>query len=414
MLIRKGSGPNKSQEFRRRPRIVFAVTSHISLRLLRGFPEYMHENGWEVHVISSSGPGSDKWIDDGRVTFHAIGMERDPALGSDIRSLIQWIRLCRGIRPDVISVGTPKAGLLGGLAGSISRVPRRIYLQRGLRLETSTGIKRLILWMAERVSVAASHEVVAVSESLRLEMIKLRLTAANKIVVIGRGSSNGVDVREFDSTSFSSARMIALRETLNLHSDKPTIGFVGRLTSDKGFDVLEHAVSELHVRGLVFSLLIVGGVEDVESKKALRRLADSGLAVAATGAVLDPAPYFQLMDLLCLPTYREGYPNVVLDASASGKATVTTNATGAIDSVIPGETGLIVPMGDVSALANALERMLGDADETARMGQKARANVIENYDRPFVWEQLRAYYADQLRLGTGTSFGLSNKFSEGN
>ena len=385
----------------RKPRVIFSVSVPLALRLLRGFPEFMVENGWEVHVVSAPGPQFTAWAQDRRIHFHAIEMERNPSPLQDLKSLAAWIRLCRTVKPDLVSVGTPKTGLLGGLASWATRVPRRVYVQRGLRLETTKGIRRLVYWLTERVTVGVSHSVLAVSPSLLDVMVRLRLSRPEKILVLGSGSSNGVDVHEFEASAFRVGQVDELRRSLGLGVGIPTIGFVGRLTRDKGFDILETAITQLYKVGSTFNLLVVGGVDDSSSQATLERIHESGIKVVATGAVPDPAIYFQLMDLFCFPTYREGYPNVVLEASASGVPTITTDATGAVDSVIHGETGLIVPMGDPDSLARALTQMLSDKQELLRMGANARAHVEAHFDRPYVWRLLNHYYLEQLAMTPG-------------
>jgi glycosyltransferase involved in cell wall biosynthesis len=376
---------------------------------MRGFPEYLDDNGWEVHVVCSPGPTLDARAQHSKVTFHALKMHRNTALVHDLRALVAWVRLCREVRPDLISVGTPKAALLGGLAGWIAGVPRRVYHQRGLRLETSKGFQRKVLGLSERITVKAAHIVLAVSPSLRDLMLRLRLSTPDKIVVVGAGSSNGVDLREFDPKRFKADDKSRLRASLGLRVAVPTIGYVGRLTRDKGFNVLEDAVRQLKSMGTDFDLLIVGGVDDPASRRTLERLLDSDLSVKSTGTVNDPAIYYQLMDMLCLPTYREGYPNVVLEASASGKATVTTDATGAIDSVIPGITGSIVPMGDSQTLAHELNRLLNVPGELETMGDQARQHVEKHFDRPKVWNQLLQFYNLQYERSVGEASGVENR-----
>lgn len=379
----------------RRPRILLSVTADYSLRLMRGIPNLLYENGWEVHVVTAPGVWFQTHAKEAGVKYHTVPMRRDPSPLHDALALLAWIRLCRKVRPDVISVGTPKAGLLGAIAGWLTRVPRRVYHQRGLRLETTTGIKRVLLTAAERISVNCSHVVLAVSPSLKQVLIDQRISSNEKTVVVGHGSSNGVDTEEFSTDRFSDDEVTRVRDDHGLRANIPTIGFVARLHKDKGFDILELAVNELWAKGLDFQLLIVGGVDDSASGQTLERLLAHGRVVATEGSVADPAIYFQLMDLFCLPTYREGFPNVTLEASASGIASVTTDATGAIDSVIPNVTGSIVPMGDSHALAMELGRLIENPSERARMGNEARKNVVENFARPRFWELLLAFYEEQ-------------------
>ena len=181
--------------------ILLAVTSDVSLSLMAGFPAYLVSQGWDVHVVSAPGPKLQPLAELDGVSVHALEMRRDPAPLHDLRSLMSWIRLLRKVRPDVMSVGTPKAGLLGSLAGLLTRVPARVYLLRGLRYETTAGLKRTILLGLERLSAACSHKVVAVSESLRKTAVADGVSPAHKMVVIGSGSSNGVDMERLATTA---------------------------------------------------------------------------------------------------------------------------------------------------------------------------------------------------------------------
>jgi len=382
------------------PKVLLGVTADISLRLMRGFPQYLVEHGWDVHVVSSPGPLLQDLSEIPGVTAHPLSMTREVSLVADLRSLVAWIRLLVRVRPDVISIGTPKAGLLGGLAGLFAGVPVRIYLLRGLRFETTSGLQRRILFAVERLSVAASHIVLAVSFSLRQRAIELSMVKPEKIVVLGAGSSNGVDVATFDRTNFTEEEIADLSERLGLLRGVPVIGFVGRLTADKGLHVLAEACSILTQNGVDHQLLIVGSVDGESGRASLDRLQNAGRPAVVTGHVSEPAIYYQLMDLLCLPTLREGFPNVILEAGASSLPSVTTDATGAVDSTIHEETGLIVPKGDSEALAASLKRLLTNKMETFKMGNNARDFVRANFQRADVWAILEKFFSEQSPITT--------------
>lgn len=378
------------------PSIVLGVTSDASIILMRGFPEFLRDRGWEVHVVSASGPNLDRLSSATGVRVHRVEMRRQPAPIADLRALVAWVALLHRLRPDVVSVGTPKAGLLGSFAGAIARVPTRIYVLRGLRLETATGAGRRMLMALERLTAASAHAVVAVSRSLREEYLALHVCRASKVVTIGEGSSNGVDLDAHRLDSIHPDLMLEADERISAEDSVPIIGFVGRLTTDKGLAVLAAARDELIRRGVRHRLVIVGGTDDDASAHVFADSAD----VVVTGHVDDPRPYYHRMTVLCLPTYREGFPNVVLEAAASGIPAVTTDATGAVDSVIHGETGLIVPVGSSSALADALEQLLTEPELARTMGERARARARADFDRRSVWTAWASFYEAHARART--------------
>ena len=372
----------------RPPVILLGVTVDLSLTLMTGFPEYLRDAGWDVHVATSPGDRLDLLSTVPGITAHALPMEREPSPAADLRSLGQWRSLIATTRPDVVTVGTPKAGLLGGIAAMLARVPVRVYVLRGLRLETTTGAQRLVLTALERLSCAVAHEVIAVSPSLRKRALDLRLVPARKIRVLGEGSSNGVDLSRFAPDAVSSEEVAALAAQLGLVPGVPVVGFVGRLSADKGLGMLARARQLLAARGVDHQLLIVGPVEGGDSDE----LRGAGRPPIEPGYVPDPARYYQLIDVLCLPTYREGFPNVVLEAAAAGVPTVTTDATGAVDSVVDGVTGFAIPVDDTERLADRLEELVSHPDVRQRMGAAARARVESAFRREIVWANTEAEY----------------------
>ena len=380
----------------RRPKILLGVTADVSIGLMDGLPQYMAGQGWDVHVVSGGGPRSDALRDSAYVTVHEISMRRDPAPVDDMRSLVRWIRLLRSVRPDLVSVGTPKAGLLGSVAGWLTRTPARVYLLRGLRYETTKGPKRLMLKMLERISVGASHSVVAVSDSLRQVAVADSLGAQAKFTVLGPGSSNGVDVQRFTVTPQErTAAQVA-------HSDiSPVIGFIGRIHPDKGLDLLAQAAEILAERGVVGQLLVVGDSDDPAGETLKSRLRRSSWPVTLTGPLKDVSSALERMDLLCLPTLREGFPNVVLEAAAAGIPTVATAATGVPDAIDDGVTGLVSPNRDPETLANLLASLAESPAARTEMGEAARERVERLFTRPEIWSRTESYYASFLGRSHG-------------
>ncbi|MHB1288920.1 glycosyltransferase family 4 protein [Georgenia sp.] len=366
----------------------------MSLTLLAGFPEHLARTGWDVHVVSAPGPRLDALRRTPGVSVHPIKMARNPSLGADLKALVAWIRVLRDVRPDLVSVGTPKAGLLGGLAAFLTRVPHRVYMLRGLRYETARGFGRQLLVTMERLSVACAHRVIAVSDSLRRVAVQDRLGSAKKFEVVGAGSSNGVDVDRFATTSDERASMKADRWPDS--PEIPVLGFIGRVHPDKGLELLADAARELARRRVPGRLLVVGGHDDPEGAWLIERLVASGWQVEIIGPVDDVVPWLKRMDVLCLPTYREGFPNVVLEAAAAGIPTVATLATGVVDAIEDQETGLVCVDRDPFTLADALESVLTDSTLRQELGGRAKGRARTSYDRSHVWELYAGCYQSMI------------------
>jgi glycosyltransferase involved in cell wall biosynthesis len=293
----------------------------------------------------------------------------------------------------MVVAATPKAGAIFTFAGWVTRVPIRIYFSWGLRLETTRGTEFVVLWITERLTVLFSTKVLAVSQSLQRKYASLKLGNHGKVSLVGCGSSMGVDLSEFRPKDRGQrAESYALRRQLRLEPKIPVIGFFCRISEDKGLAVLAEARNILAANGIDHQLLVVGSNElgrepEWGSHPSLRSPSLAGYQPAA-------AQYYRLLDIFCLPSFREGLPNVCLEASASGIPVVTTNATGAIDSVSHGVTGLVVRTGSPTELAAALEKLISNRGLRTRLGSNARQWVSERFDSTEVQGLYTAYLAE--------------------
>lgn len=373
--------------------VLIAVTVDLSIPFHSDLAVALHAAGCDVHVVSSGGKNMDSLPDD--IFTHVVPMSREPDPLRDLRSFRRWMSLLRSVRPDVVIAGTPKASLLGMVSARMRRVPTRIYYAHGLRLETSSGLLRWVLLAMERVTAANATSMIAVSPSLRQRLLELKIGRPGKVAVIGSGSTSGVDLVRFHPRGSDDDRTAAL-ESLGLSGDLPTIGFVGRLTAEKGIAELRDALLSLHAGGLALQALFVGSSEDELGRAVVDELRSRGLTVAATGQVADPAPLIRQMDVLCLPSYREGLPGVVLEAQASKVPVVASRVTGIVDIVDDGETGMLVPPRDVSALAEAIGSLVRDRNLAERLRNAARESVETKFDSRRVAEQQCQYVLNEM------------------
>lgn len=378
--------------------VMHVVTSDLAVVLMRGQSRFLQNNGFDVTVISSPG----KWLDEAAQTEGIrtipVPMERGFAPLRDLVSLWRLWRNMQALCPVITNVSTPKAGLLAGFAAWLSRVPCRFYTLRGLRFETAKGLRRHLLIWTDALSCFFAHRVICVSESLRQKAIASGLTPCDKTVVFGVGSSNGIDVSRFTPTAERLRRAAELRSKLGIPSSAAVVGFVGRLTRDKGIAELVEAFARLGRDFTEARLLVVGKFEDndelpIETQQRLKLHPH----IILTGMVDDTAPYYALMDVLALPSHREGLPNVVLEALAAGKPVVAARATGIVDVLTDGKTGLLFTVGDIGALVEKLKRILADKKLAAQLAEAGKQKIKSDFRQDIIWEALQEEYLNLLQ-----------------
>jgi glycosyltransferase involved in cell wall biosynthesis len=375
-----------------RPLIVVGITHPQTCVVVASRYRAFREAGFRVVLVASPGPMLEQLAAEEGLEPIAIPMRRGIAPIHDLISLIRLWRMLRRLRPEVTEFSTPKAGLLGNMAAFFSRVPVRVYLLRGLRLETISGIQRRILTIAEQLAARCSHFVLCNSKSLLVEALGLSVSSEKKLKLIGNGSSHGVDFEHFAPGPST------LRQRLRIPDHVPVIGFVGRLTRDKGVPELMEAFDSLLKIVPQAQLLLVGWFDASEDalNGELQAYIRSHPNVICTGFVKDTAPWYRAMDMMVLPTWREGFPNAVLEAAASEIPVITTLATGARDAVVPEVTGLLIPPGHPEAICEAILDLLRDETRRRAMGVAARQWVIENFSEEQVLRSTVSYYRNLL------------------
>ncbi|MFZ1752674.1 MAG: glycosyltransferase family 4 protein [Caldilineaceae bacterium] len=375
------------------PKLVYIVTVPLAARIfLRGQLTFLRQNHYDITVITSPGTDLEAVAQEG-VKIVALPMEREISPWRDMLSLWQLFLILHRLKPDIVNVSTPKAGLLGSLAAWLARVPVRVYLVRGLRLETTTGPRRLLLTWTERLASLCAHYVVCNSASLLQSYGRLGLAAEHKLLMVGHGSSNGVNAARFQKTAATEEQARRLRASLGWPKGSRVLGFVGRLTKDKGISELLTSFEKLAQTQPELYLLLVGDVEEGDPIAAEQlTYIRTHPRIHLTGFVSEPALYYHLMDILIFPSYREGFPNAPLEAAAAGLPTIGFDVTGVRDAVVHEQTGILLPTPSADDLAQAIDLLLQDETTRQKLGMNAQNRVRSDFDPTIIWLQWMNFY----------------------
>ncbi|SDM43162.1 Glycosyltransferase involved in cell wall bisynthesis [Microbacterium azadirachtae] len=374
-----------------RPRVMIVVTAAVTARLfMRGYAEFLAASNYDVTLVADDVSEISDALAQRGVLSYSLPMRRDPSPVHDARSLARMIALMRKVRPDAVIYATPKASLLASIASRFLRIPVRVYELWGIRFETSTGVSRRVFQGLERLIASNSTAIVANSESLAARAVKLRIARTGRICVPASGSSHGVDSEHF-SPDAPRPELDADTARFLERNAGATIGFIGRLHPDKGIETLLEAASLVHDEGTEMRVLLVGGDEGLQIQGEQGRL-----PVHRAGDADDVRPYLAEFDVLVLMSRREGFPNVVLEAAAMEVPAIVSDATGCVDAVVPDVTGLMVPVGDVLGVADALRTVITDRNRARAMGIAARRRAVEAYAPGVVWSALEEHLHVQL------------------
>ncbi|WKA53863.1 glycosyltransferase family 4 protein [Planococcus shixiaomingii] len=383
-------------------KVIHAVTSSISLNLMRGQLNYLQSQGYEVKVISSEGEPAKDFEEEEGVSVLRVNMEREISLVKDFKSLMQCIKVMRKEKPDIVTAGTPKAGLLVTLAAYICGVPIRIYKVRGLRMETATGIKRQILLTAEKISAASATHVLAVSPSLKQRVVELGIAPDNKVVILGKGSSNGFKLERFQKTEVLQERIAEKRKEYGLTEKHIVLGFVGRMTKDKGIEEMVEAFLELQKAHANLRLLIIGNYEegDPVSEKVKQEVISNPNIIHA-GFQKDPVPFYYLMNIFVFLTKREGFGNVSIEAALTGLPVIASNVTGAKDTIIDGKTGYLVDVTSNKDITEKINSLVSNSELRNQMALNGKKWAEENFSNEQIWHEMNRYYQTLLASKVG-------------
>ncbi|RZK68112.1 MAG: glycosyltransferase family 1 protein [Pedobacter sp.] len=336
-------------------RLVLGITSPGSSPLIKGQAAYFKSLGYEVFLLAPEGPKITSYCQEEGCKHISIPIVRTIQPMKDLRALLKIVKSLREIKPDIINVGTPKMGLLGITAAKLLGINNRIYTCRGFRYEHENGFKKKLLMGMERISAAFAQKVICISGSVKERGIADGVFPEKKVVLIGQGSSNGVDLNLFNPATVTETDTLVLKKSLDIEG-KFIYGFVGRIMDRKGINELYEAFVQLYKEDNEIALLVVGGItEDQVSDPELINKFKAHPAIHWVGFQQNVPLYMSALDVFVLPAWWEGFGNVLIQAAAMGIPVISTDGTGCKDAYKVGFNGLAVPVKNISALRNAME-----------------------------------------------------------
>ena len=359
--------------------------------------EILRELSYKYDVIGLSSPGRELDIVACRegVRTIAVPMERRISLFKDIISLIRLIKVFYKEKPTMVHSMTPKAGLLCMMAGKLTGVPVRIHTFTGLVFPTSTGLKRRILMATDWLTCACATHIIPEGEGVKADLLNNGITK-KPIKVLGYGNVKGCDMDYF------SRRDDVKRKSEKLRNDKFfTFLFVGRIVKDKGIGELCEAFRIIHEQNINTRLWLVGQLEDkidpikTETKEMIES-PNSAIEAVGTKRGDELLAYYAAADCFVFPSYREGFPNTVLEAGAMGLPSIVTDINGSREIIEQGKNGVIIPPKDINALFDAMLRMIRDKDGRENMANNARKMIADRFEQGFVRKCLYDYYDEIL------------------
>ena len=341
---------------------------------------------YEVVAVSSPGAALDEVGRREGVRTIAVPMARHISPTNDLKSLWRMWRVFRQERPDMVHSMTPKAGLICMVAAWLARVPHRVHTFTGLVWPTATGMKRRVLMATDRLTCACATHIIPEGEGVKSDLLNHHITR-KPIKVLGHGNVRGIDLDYYNPAAFKA----------NQHEGF-TFVFVGRIVRDKGINELISAFDRLHVEYNDTKLILVGAREDnldPVSPKTIERI-NRGDGIEAVGRQSDVRPFYAQADALVFPSYREGFPNVVIEAGAMGLPSIVTDINGSREIIIDGQNGIIIPSRVEEALYQAMKRFVEHPDEASTMAAQARPLIASRYEQGYVRQCLYDFYHEIL------------------
>lgn len=366
---------------------IIAVSFSINYFFGKQFSYLKEKNNKEYHLGCS--PSNDFFELSGKLDYipFAVCITREISPLNDLRAIFKVYRYIKKNNITKVVGHTPKGGMIAMIASFFAGISTRIYFRHGLVYETSTGLKRFVLKLIDKLSGKLATQVVCVSESIKIRSEKDKLSHPKKNIVLGLGTCNGIDSQtKYNPDSYSIIDIENLRGHLHINESDFVVGFVGRLVKDKGIDELIRAWELVKEKYHNVKLLLVGPIEERDSITDYSKhkiLEDQ--SIIFTDFVIDAAPYYNLMDVFILPSYREGFPTVALEASSMKIPVLITKATGCSEAIKKDETGVFITY-DPKDIADKIIHYIENKGLMKLHGENGRVFVTSNFEETKIWD----------------------------
>jgi glycosyltransferase involved in cell wall biosynthesis len=368
--------------------LIRITTVPISLeKLLSGQLEFMSEF-YNVIAVSSEKENLEKLGKKINLPVFPVNLTRQITPIKDLSALFRLFVFFKKSKPLIVHTHTPKAGTIGMIAAKLAGVPLRLHTVAGLPLLETTGKKRKLLDFVEKITYSCANHVYPNSKGLMDIIIENNYCNPKKLKVIANGSSNGIDTSYFNPTLFSENEKADLKKKMGIDENDFVFIFVGRLVKDKGINELIAAFSKLQYPKN--KLLLVGDYEnelDPLLPETLEMI-ESNKNIISTGFQYDVRPYFAISDVLVFPTYREGFPNVVMQAGAMNLPCIVTDINGCNEIIIEDKNGIIIPVKDENAIFEAMKNFVSHSEKLQEMKENARQLIVSRYEQKIVWKAI--------------------------
>ena len=382
-------------------KLIRVTTVPLSLNLLlHGQLAYLNKY-YSVLAISGDGEDMDMVRKREKIATKVVEMERGISLFKDLKSFWHLYLSFRKEKPLIVHSITPKAGLLSMAAAYFANVPIRMHTFTGLIFPTKTGFLKKLLILMDRALCSFATNVYPEGQGVKKDLIHYRITD-KPLKVLANGNINGVDISYFKKDAISEKMKISIREDLNISNSDFVFVFVGRLVGDKGINELVRAFQKLYENNITekfnnsggIKLLLVGPMEaelDPLMPDTIQSI-ETNENIITVGFQKDIRPFLAISDVLAFPSYREGFPNVVMQAGAMNLPSIVTDINGSNEIIKEGENGMIIPVKEAKALYEAMRKMILKPEIRTDMVIKARKNILDNYKREVVWNALLKEY----------------------